>query len=72
MQLWWVVDPNHDTCAEGVELWDDKADRFDTTTEEDREDMKLNVAVGKSMVDVPSRGSLAAIQKMKSICAPCS
>jgi len=35
-----------------------------------RQDMKLNAAVGKGEADVLSSGSLPAIQKMKSICAP--
>ena len=43
------------------------ADPFDTAMEKD---ISLNPAVEKGVVDVPSSGSLPAIQKMKSICAP--
>jgi hypothetical protein len=43
---------------------DVKADRFDTATEKD---MKLNAAIGKGVVDVPSSSSLPAIQKMNSM-----
>jgi hypothetical protein len=47
--------------------WNDKTNRFHTAMEED---MVLNAAVGKGVMDVPSSGSLAAIQKMT--CTPCS